>query len=236
MQFRSCCALGLLVLVAPSALFAAGTTALAPDGNLIPTNAGFNSTAFPSGFNGGEAVDNLISTSNGAVDNGLIFQGSEAFDGGSGPNQQRAAFDGFNSAITEITLYSIVSDTLRVPASVTIRSSTTAKTSLNAGDYETALVTNFPLGLGAFSNPPVVVDPVNNPPYPTEGYAIIPVNAPAGTQSLYFDFDANTSSGGNGARIQEVQAFLTPEPASMGAILLGGALFGMRRRAARAGN
>jgi len=234
MQHRLNSLFAFAALVAPCLAWAAGTTNLAPNGDLIPNGAPTASTAFSGGFNSPQAVDNLISAANGAVDQGLIFAGSEAFDAGQGPNQQLFAVSGFNSPISEIWLYSITSDPLRVPGSVKIRSSTTVQTSLNAGDYPTVLQTNLTLGVPAFTHTPQVVDPVNDPGYPFTFYTVIPVNAPAGTQSLFFDFDASATYGGNGARIQEVQAFFVPEPASLGSLLLGGCMLRRRSRSSRA--
>jgi hypothetical protein len=202
---------------------------LAPNGDLIPNNAGFNSTLFGGSFDGSQAVDNLVSAANAPADNGLIFSGSDTFNPGTGFNAQLAAFNGFNSPISEIWLYSLINDTLRIPAQVTIKSSTTSQTSLNPADYETTLTTAFPLGLAAFSHVPVVVDPVNDPIFPSDRYAIVPVNAPAGTKSLFFDFDNDSTVGGNGTRLQEVQAFFVPEPGSMLMVMLAGSLLAARR-------
>lgn len=62
------------------------------------------------------------------------------------------------------------------------------------------------------------------------GYADITVNAPAGTESLFFDFGAGDSNGSSyGIRVVEVQAFnfaqTVPEPASV--TLLAGAVLGL---------
>jgi hypothetical protein len=201
---------GLLAL--PGQIFAAGTTQLAPKGDIISSSLTFTNTTQAGSFGGAQAIDNLVTANNAPADNGLLFSGSDTFLG----NPQLFAITGFTSSIGEIWLYTLISDTARVPASVTIKSSTTSQISLNATDYETTLVTLAPLGLAAFTNPPVVVNPIGDPARADVFYAAISVNAPAGTQSLFFDFNNDGTVGGNGTRLQELQAFAAvPEPSSM---------------------
>jgi hypothetical protein len=227
------------IIASSSQLFAAGTTALAPNGNILSPSVTTAHTQIPpaSTFNGAKTVDNLISSNNVPADTGLIFYGSETFNPGGGVNQQLLAMTGFNSSIGEIWIYSLTNDALRVPEFVTIKSSTSSTTSLSDLSYETSLVTNLQIGQTYFTHQPIV-DVGQDPfyaPSPTIGvrYAVIPVNAPAGTQSLYFDFGAGGSFGGNGARIQEIQAFAAvPEPSSIAIVCgaLGTMLFSQRFR------
>ena len=226
---RTKATIGFVVCVASiswlTSLTAAPLSVLAPNGNILSASDTFASDPVSGSFTVAQALDNEV-TGNGPSpsDNGLIFSGSESFNA----NQQRFAITGFNSPIKQIWLYVVTTDALRFPASdngngeqLLIESSTTSTTSLTASSYATTLLplTGFPAA--SFSHTPTVVDPVNAPPGSGDKYLVIPVNAPAGTQSLFFDFDG----GGNGARIQEVQAFATPEPSSM--ILLALGVFGM---------
>jgi hypothetical protein len=215
-----------------AATFAAGTAPLAPNADILTAATSFASTPTPpSGvFGGDKAVDNLITSNDTPADTGLIFFGSDNFDAGAGLNSQRVALTGFNSQIGEIWLYTLISDSQRVPASVTIWSSTTSTVSLSTLSYS-LLLNNHPLGLAAFSNVPTVIDPgAANVAYPFARYAKISVNAPVGTQSLMFDF-LEGATGGNGARIQEIQAFSTiPEPSSLLTLGLAAGLTLVRRR------
>jgi hypothetical protein len=214
-----------------AATFAAGTAPLAPNPDILTGATSFANTANPGAFDGGKTIDNLITSNDAPVDTGLIFLGSDSFDAGAGFNSQRVALTGFNSSIGEIWLYTLISDAARVPASVTIWSSTTSTVSLSTLSYS-LLLNNHPLGLAAFSNVPTVVDPgAGNVTYPFARYAKISVNAPSGTQSLMFDF-LEGATGGNGARIQEIQAFAAvPEPSSLLILGLsaGVAIVGRRR-------
>jgi hypothetical protein len=166
--------------------FAAGTAPLAANADIITGATSFASSTPISGFDGSKSFDNLITSNDIPADTGLIFNGSDSFNAGSGFNDQRVALTGFNSSIGEIWLYTLISDSLRVPASVSIYSSTSSTTSLFSISYPTLLVNNYTLGLAAFSNVPSVVDPgAGNVAYPFARYAKISVNAPSGTQSLF---------------------------------------------------
>jgi hypothetical protein len=221
----SCVLVSVVCVASSNRTVAAPLSTLAPNGNILSPSDTFASDPVSGSFTVAQALDGKV-TSQGPpqADNGLIFSGSETFNAGSGNNPQRFAITGFNSPLSQIWLYVITTDTLRMPSTndgeqILIKSSTTSTTSLNAGDYATTLLplTGFPTS--AFSNTPVVVDPVNDPARSDSKYLVIPVNAPAGTQSLFFDFDGD----GNGVRIQEVQAFApVPEPGSVVLILIGG--------------
>jgi hypothetical protein len=126
-----------------------------------------------------------------------------------GDNDMRLVVHGFNSQIRQIRIWRDTSDTNRVPAQVTIRSSESDNASL-ADPFETALVNTIVLGPEAF----------------TDGYATINVAAPAGTRSLFFDFGGVDSNGSHyGARVMEIQAFAAPEPST--SVLLGMGLLGL---------
>jgi hypothetical protein len=229
-SFVLVCAVG---FTSTSRTVAAPLSTLATNGNILSPSDTFASDPVAGSFTVAQALDGKV-TSQGPpqADNGLIFSGSETFNAGSGLNPQRFAISGFNSSISQIWLYVITSDTLRMPSSndgeqIMVKSSTTLTTSLNAGDYATTLLPFTGFATSAFSNSPAVVDPVNDPARSDAKYLVIPVSAPAGTQSLFFDFDGD----GNGVRIQEVQAFApVPEPSSAVLMLMGGvALCGVNR-------
>jgi hypothetical protein len=226
-QICSCLLVSAVCFTSFNRAVAAPLSTLAPNGNILSPSDTFASDPVSGSFTVAQALDGKV-TSQGPpqADNGLIFSGSEGFNAGSGLNPQRFAITGFNSPISQIWLYVITTDTLRMPSteddgeSIMIKSSTTSTTSLNAADYATSLLplTTFPTA--AFSHSPAVVDPVNDPARSDSKYIAIPVSAPAGTQSLFFDFDG----GGNGVRIQEVQAFApVPEPSSIALLVVAGA-------------
>jgi hypothetical protein len=214
----SCVLLNAVFLALAGRVVATPLSTLAPNGNILSSSDTFASDPVNGSFTVAQALDNKVTSANSGADNGLIFNGSEGF----GNNPQRFAITGFNGAINQIWLYVITTDTLRMPSTddgeqILIKSSTTSTTSLNAASYSTTLLPFAGFPTSAFSHPSVVVDPVGDPARADSKYLVIPVSAPAGTQSLFFDFDG----GGNGVRIQEVQAFV-PEPSSIVIFLLGG--------------
>jgi hypothetical protein len=140
------------------------------------------------------------------------FKASGATDGAAteqvfadGDNSMRMVIHGFKSGIKQLRIWRDTTDVNRVPAQVTIRSSTRDNAAL--GDtFETALVNSYTLGTAAFE----------------DGCATVTVNAPEGTQSLFLDFggvDANGAAFGN--RIVEIQAFATPEPSTTAVVTTG---------------
>jgi hypothetical protein len=149
------------------------------------------------------AIDGYLRGTPNPPFNGLIFSGAPEI----------LSLSGFTPGpIGLIRVWTIAADPGRVPTSVTIRSSISLVSTLTATDYETVLGTFTPL----FTGPP--------PAGTDENYADFVVTAPAGTQSLFFDFDSPS-----GARLSEVQAFV-PEPASIGLAALAAGLL-VRRRA-----
>lgn len=125
-----------------------------------------------------------------------------------GDGDMRVVVHGFNSEVKQIRIWRDTSDGNRVPASVTIKSST-HDNALLADNYELSLVDTLTLGASAFS----------------DGYVTIDVNAPEGTQSLLFDFGGVDSNGNHyGDRITEIQAFATPEPPT--SVILGAGMCG----------
>ena len=126
-----------------------------------------------------------------------------------GDTDMRMVIHGFSSGIKEIRIWRNMTDGNRVPSMVTVRSSTNNNASLT-DLFETSLADTVLLGPDAFSS---------------DGYATMNINAPAGTQSLYFDFGGVDSNGANyGLRIMEIQAFSTAEPST--SALLGVGMLG----------
>jgi len=164
-----------------------------------------------------QAVDNLINTA--STDNGQIFANNDT--------DQRLAITGFDSKVLDIRLFLDPTDPGRFPSSVTIFFSDFSTTSLNSGD------SNYTGSNGGQLLPKTTLTPGSITPLPGahSGPIDFLVDAPAGTQTLLFDFGPETS--GLGVRIAEVQAFaITPEPA-LASLLLAGlfavALFVFRR-------
>jgi hypothetical protein len=109
--------------------------------------------------------------------------------------QRSMAITGFDSSVGLIRVWR---DGDRVPDTVTIASTTVAD-SINPSDY--AALTSV-TGLRSMFN--------------AEGYADIPVNAPAGTKGLGFLWGPGDNA--PGARLQEIQAFAgapVPEPSTV---------------------
>jgi hypothetical protein len=115
-----------------------------------------------------------------------------------GDSAMRLVIHGLNSAVQQIRMWRNTTDTNRVPAQVTIRSSTSDNAALT-DTFETSLIQAMALGPAAF----------------TDGCLTINVNAPAGTRSLYVDFGGADASGSpHGDRIVEIQAFAAREPST----------------------
>jgi hypothetical protein len=195
-------------------------------GDVIPNGAPIAATV--NAFGASKGVDGLTIAAIANEDTGIVFLGTETFNGGSGTNAQLFAVSGFNSPIISIRLHTYLGDTQRVPgvggpASVTVLSSTSSTTSLSSVSYPTFLG-NFPLNFASFNTPSPAAAGELNPP--GTHYATLAVSAPVGTQSLYFDFNGSDV----GTRITEVQAY-APEPATLGVLSL--AAVGLLRRRAR---
>lgn len=167
------------------------------------------------------AIDGFVRTDNpptapADADHGLIFNGGE------GANPQILTVSGFNSGFNQIRIYTITGDAQRVPSAVTIRSSATPTNSQDPNAYETVLATAAPL---AFTNPALLAP--GEPPTDNT-FALVPVAAPAGTQSLFLDFTGSTA----GTRVSELQA-IVPEPGTLGLAGLGIAAGLLARRRGR---
>jgi len=146
---------------------------------------------------------------------------------------QRLSISGFNAAsgFTTVRIFTIhnegpANDHCRNLPGATIKSSTSAVSTIDAGDYETALGT-FTLSGVYPDNLVRGTDYVDDNPDDNGNYYCyydMAVSAPAGTQSLYFDFGrADGSSAadvGHGDRIFEVQA-LVPEPGTLALLATG---------------
>lgn len=145
-----------------------------------------------SGFNASATTDGLA--------NQFVFA--------DGDSDMRVVVHGFSSEVKQIRIWRDTSDVNRVPAFVTIKSSTNDN-ALLTDSYELSLVDTLTLGAEAF----------------VDGYVTINVNAPEGTRSLFFDFGGVDSNGSHyGDRIMEIQAFSTPEPPTV--VLLGAGVCG----------
>lgn len=144
------------------------------------------------------------------------FTASDATDGtasqhvfADNDSDMRLVVHGFNSRVKQIRIWRDMSDVNRVPAKVTIMSST-SKNTLLTNRFETTLVTSLSLGNNAF----------------VDGYSTINVDAPEGTQSLFFDFgDTDSLGNAHGVRIMEIQAMAIPEPSAI--TMIGGGLGGL---------
>jgi len=182
--------------------------------NVLSGSIVTSSTVTSSSFHSGLTVDDAVRAVPPAdQDHGLIFA---SFD-----SDQRLGMTGNYGLLRKLRIWTIpVEADERIPSSVTLRSSLNALggfSLVTPGSYETSLGT-FPLGISAFSGIAAGTD---------NRYATLSINAPAGTQSLYFSFGAADFKG---ERISEVQAFI-PEPSNV--MLLGATLFGFmdwRRR------
>ena len=133
---------------------------------------------------------------------------------GSTDSQFRLVVRGIGSDFNLIRLWRDTGDSTRVPAQALIKSSTNATSMLyNHPDWSTSASTTL-------AN-------VASITFNANGYADFAVDAPAGTNNLYFDFGGVDSQGNaRGLRIVEVQAFqAVPEPSSLA--LLGCAVAGL---------
>jgi len=159
-------------------------------------------------FADANALDGKVRSVEADGDHGLLFSSN---------SDQNLSLSGFTpSAISDIRFYSITSDPARLPTSVAVRTSTSPVSTLTPTDYSNDVGT-FAL---AFSGTPVVTSGTVDP---NSKFATIAINAPAGTQSLFFSFTSTS-----GTRLQEVQAI--PEPTSIAALSVGGLLLAQRRR------
>jgi hypothetical protein len=190
-------AASILPLPAYASLINVGTSgnllALLPSGDL---NASSEATFGPSPS---QAVDNSINTP--SQEDGQIFAISDP--------DQRFAITGFDSAILDIRLYLDPTDPFRFPPSVAIFYSMLSTTSLNSGD------SNYTGGNGGIllATTPLHAGSIVPVPGAHSGPIDFFVNAPAGTQTLLFDF-GNANSAGD--RVSEIQAFASaPEPGSL---------------------
>jgi hypothetical protein len=132
--------------------------------------------------------------------------------------EQSIAITGFDSTLGVIRIWSVPGGS--APLSVTIYGSTNSTTSLNSADYALTLV-------GTTTLSPWSPSTDGHSDY--NQYKVFNVSAPAGTQSLLFDFGVS----GNYTAVAEFQAFAAiPEPSTWAMLLLGmGALvLGIRRR------
>jgi hypothetical protein len=188
---------------------------------LLPSSDLAASTIGGQGFTGGitDTVDNKAGTS--TQDDGLIFQDSDT--------DQRFVVTGFNSSIGEIRFFSSPNDLGRLPPSLTIYYSKNSTLSINSGD------SNYTGPAGGLLVPTIALTPaaLNHPvPGSTNAYIDLFVDAPVGTQTLLFDVG---NANGEGDRIDEVQAFPTPEPGTLPilGILTALALLTTKGRASR---
>lgn len=158
---------------------------------------------------------------------------------------EQLVISGFNSDVTKIRIWTESDFT---PGSVTVRSSTTNVTSANWTTLSSNPESMFERSLVSATTLSIFPEPSGNSNTWTAGstagswtvssqvpsgpntiaslYKEFLVSAPAGTQSLYFNFGATGGgdAGWNIARISEIQAFSSvPEP-SMMVLVLGGAI------------
>ena len=201
-----------LVLACMSARSASAQVDITTPGNLLallPTAGLASSTEGSTGGGIAHAVNNLVNTA--TVDDGLTFLDSDT--------NQRLAITGFNSPLREIRLFSDPVDGGRLPPLLTIYYSTLSTTSLTSSD------SNYTGSNGGLLVPTMSLSPASFD-HPVAGansaYLDLFVNAPAGTQTLLFEFGAATDLGD---RIAEVQAFAVPEPESLAALAMVAGVF-----------
>ena len=183
---------------------------------LLPTSDLAASTISGVAFGLPSVVNNLVGTSN--QDDGLVFLDTDT--------DQELAITGFDSALTDIRFFTAPGDARRFPASITVYYSTQSTLSLDdAGIPYTGVNGGL---LQAKLN--LTSTPFTSVPGSTNGYIDLSVNAPAGTQTLLFDFG---TANGTGDRVGEIQAFDLPEPSSLlllASLVPATLLFGRRRR------
>jgi hypothetical protein len=200
----------ILLVVAAAASSAQG--AAINDPNLFSSKPVAITSTYSVGFPAANATDGTIS--------------STVFADNSAPND--LSISGFNSGIEVLRIWSTGSE--RASGSVTI-GYTSVDGSTNPADYSSA---------GTFTLP---VDATSSN-YLTPGTGgfyveLDNLNIPAGTKTLGFEFayPADTGAGSTlGPQIAEIQAFATPEPASLVLWTVGAAALALLRwRARRSG-
>jgi hypothetical protein len=173
------------------------------------------------GLNAGNELDGSIGDYT-TSDNGLLFN--------QGDTDQRISIQGFNSALTDIRLFGLIrsQDPNRSLNQMTVYSSTTSQTSLNSTNY-TLLVPTITFSGSFFPSDATGATP-GSVAGSLGGYVDFAVNAPAGTQSLLFDFGSSThASIDTGDRVGEIQAFnVVPEPTSICLMGIGMLVLGAR--------
>jgi hypothetical protein len=184
--------------------------ALLPTGDLAASTVSVVAFGLPS------VVNNLVGTSN--QDDGLVFLDTDT--------DERLAITGFDSALTDIRFFTSPGDAARFPSSITVYYSTQSTLSLDAADTPYAGV-NGGLLQATVNLTSALFTSV---PGSTNGYIDLSVNAPAGTQTLLFNFG---SANGTGDRVGEMQAFDLPEPNSLlllASLVPATLMFGRRRK------
>jgi hypothetical protein len=201
-------------------------------GKTVLASSSYDSTGFPKAG----VVDGAAGDAPNKSD--FLF----ANDGG----VEQLVISGFNSNVAKIRIWTEPDFT---PGSVTVRSSTNNVTSADWGALSTDPTTVFEKSLVSATTLSVFPEPSGNANSWTVGatagswtvssqvpsgpsntiaslYKEFLVSAPAGTQSLYFNFGATGGgdAGWNIGRISEIQAFsAVPEPSTV-ALLVSGAI------------
>ena len=220
MRYQNLCRVAAVsvALLSPS-VASATLTDISQPGNVLAGSIPAASSSITLSFPPTHAVDNKVRFCCAAdQDHGAIFDNTDS--------SQRLGMTGTYGAIQQIRIWTLnnVVDA-RIPVSVLVRSSTASLSGIQlvtAGSFETLLGT-FPLGTTAFTG---------TAPNTDNTFATVAVNAPLGTQSLYFDFGPVLD--GKGERIAEIQAFV-PEPTSLALVSMSLVAFAGCRRSRRAG-
>jgi hypothetical protein len=216
MNFRQRLAVSTLAIIGLTCFFDTARAApMVTDTNLLsglaanPANVGvssyFNDGSAANAYGPGAADYGPQNSTNGA--GGGAGAGND-FVFAQGDSDERLAITGFNSRVSDIRVWT-ASDL--APSQITIYSSTTSETSINSANYSSLLSTVVGPAWIAGTGASMGLE-----------YADFQVSAPAGTQSLLFDFGATNS--GNPqipgfVRVAEVQAFApVPEPSTIVAL------------------